>query len=61
MANLSAPGVRMSRAITPTLSSEALKGVVNEVAASSPIAEAAVAAACQRRANGIVRTRSDTL
>ena len=43
--NLSLPGVRMSRAITPTLSSEALKGVVNEVAASSPIAAAAVAAA----------------
>ena len=50
-----------TRAITPTLSGKALAGVVNEVAASSPIAEAAVAAARNRQANGIVRTRSATL
>ncbi len=50
-----------SRALTPTLTGPQLAAVVNEVAASSPIAETAVAQACERQANGIVRTRSATL
>ena len=50
-----------SRALAPTLSGPQLAAVVNEVAASSPIAEVAVAQACQRQSAGIVRTRSATL
>ena len=50
-----------SRALAPTLSGPQLAAVVNEVAASSPIAEVAVAQACQRQSAGIVRTRSGCL
>jgi hypothetical protein len=50
-----------SRALSPTLSGPQLAAVVNEVAASSPIAEVAVAQACKRQSDGIVRTRSGTL
>jgi hypothetical protein len=50
-----------SRALAPTLSGPQLAAVVNEVAASSPIAEVAVAQACKRQSDGIVRTRSGTL
>lgn len=50
-----------SASLTPTLNTQQLAAVVNEVAQSSPIAREAVSQACQRQADGIVRTRSATL
>lgn len=51
----------MGAALTPTLNTQQLAAVVNEVAQSSPIAREAVSQACQRQADGLVRTRQGTL